>query len=472
MCGDGVCEAPWEFSSYSTFGCRADCGQLQLVQQLTPIQIDLSWDFSHPLGSIPASTLMQQALWNLCPYGSVQYSSACYYSPDNSFTQLSGASSNQVLDCPDGLWSIDVKRDIFDKVGGSVRASQLVINASYYVKVYIAAASTLAEMNLENSLLTNAMTQGNMSFFSWMNYTLRTNYTNSAGVINATQAAWELNQMIGATCSCIGYNASANGTTYGTGAYAMLNRSMDHFNQGPSGKVFGAGGLPTPSAYQLTYCQPLVNSTTPTLYEYNTYNLTIYNSTNPAINGTLAPINGTSKFYGPVPSPLPAGVTYVTLYNQLEPSPNMTATCARVIANVTTWTATMLRRIQNFTVDWRMGDGSSSGKYAARKAVTNQLQSYIIYNNSELFTPIFASNTYSYGTTATGVGMLTASVSTLQSYFITSPLFYTSPMPASQVTGADGIVLRVEGDSSSVTEEEGRKPRFPLNVCSGYLCQP
>lgn len=27
VCGDGVCEAPWEFASYSSFGCQADCGK-------------------------------------------------------------------------------------------------------------------------------------------------------------------------------------------------------------------------------------------------------------------------------------------------------------------------------------------------------------------------------------------------------------------------------------------------------------
>ena len=58
---------------------------------------------------------MQQALWNLCPF-STAYSSACYYTADKTFTQLSGTSSNAVLDAPDGVWTLDVKRDIFDKV--------------------------------------------------------------------------------------------------------------------------------------------------------------------------------------------------------------------------------------------------------------------------------------------------------------------------------------------------------------------
>jgi hypothetical protein len=58
-----------------------------------------------------------------------------------------------ILDAPDGLWTVDVKNDIFRKVGGSVRATELVANASYYYKNYIAVASVLAEMDLEERLL-------------------------------------------------------------------------------------------------------------------------------------------------------------------------------------------------------------------------------------------------------------------------------------------------------------------------------
>jgi hypothetical protein len=55
VCGDGQCDSPWEFASFSSFGCRADCGKLQDVQNLTSIQIDLKWNFGHPLGSTPAA---------------------------------------------------------------------------------------------------------------------------------------------------------------------------------------------------------------------------------------------------------------------------------------------------------------------------------------------------------------------------------------------------------------------------------
>lgn len=54
-CGDGLCEAPFEFASYGHFGCRADCGRLSEVQNLTAIRLDLYWDFDHPLTSLPAT---------------------------------------------------------------------------------------------------------------------------------------------------------------------------------------------------------------------------------------------------------------------------------------------------------------------------------------------------------------------------------------------------------------------------------
>ena len=55
VCGDGVCETPFEFAAYGRFGCRADCGQLAQIQNLTTLQIDLYYDFTHPSGSVSAS---------------------------------------------------------------------------------------------------------------------------------------------------------------------------------------------------------------------------------------------------------------------------------------------------------------------------------------------------------------------------------------------------------------------------------
>lgn len=61
-CGDGVCESPFEFASYGRFGCRADCGRLSEVQNLTSIQIDLYYDFDHPATSIPSAVQNNMAI--------------------------------------------------------------------------------------------------------------------------------------------------------------------------------------------------------------------------------------------------------------------------------------------------------------------------------------------------------------------------------------------------------------------------
>ena len=55
VCGDGQCELPFEYPSYGGFGCKSDCGRMPQKFAVTPIQIDLYFDFSHPLGSLPAS---------------------------------------------------------------------------------------------------------------------------------------------------------------------------------------------------------------------------------------------------------------------------------------------------------------------------------------------------------------------------------------------------------------------------------
>lgn len=39
VCGDGVCEAPFEFAAFGRFGCRADCGRLEDIQNLTVLQV-------------------------------------------------------------------------------------------------------------------------------------------------------------------------------------------------------------------------------------------------------------------------------------------------------------------------------------------------------------------------------------------------------------------------------------------------
>ncbi len=111
--------------------------------------------------------------WNLCPQQTA-YSGSCYSSSgDQRFDRLSGTQTTQILDAPDGVWDLTVNRDIFNKVQGAVRDIILLAASSYYYKIYIAAASAMAEQNREIELLRAASVLGNTSLFSYINTTLR-----------------------------------------------------------------------------------------------------------------------------------------------------------------------------------------------------------------------------------------------------------------------------------------------------------
>ena len=209
VCGDGVCESPFEFAQYGRFGCRADCGRLQDVQNLTALRVDLAYDFAHPAGSLPPADLLAQAAWNLCPAGDA---SGCYWAADQPFEQLAGAASIVVPDVPDGAhaaaaaaavlllgcwvrwpmsaawwkrpaalqlqtaaapgsaaptttgigchraltpghWALVVKRDIFRKVAGAVRILPLLERQATAAKVAAAAAAAAASRASERAAL-------------------------------------------------------------------------------------------------------------------------------------------------------------------------------------------------------------------------------------------------------------------------------------------------------------------------------
>ena len=128
-CGDGRCEAPFEYPEYGRFGCKADCNLLKSAAQITPIQIDVYFNFSHPKGSVSPIDLMNDAAWNLCPMEvdeligpkKIFHGSDCYYEEDQKFDEQVGHIVREIDDVPDGDWSIVVKKDIFLKVAGAVR---------------------------------------------------------------------------------------------------------------------------------------------------------------------------------------------------------------------------------------------------------------------------------------------------------------------------------------------------------------
>lgn len=206
VCGDSLCETPFEFASYGRFGCRADCGALIDLQALSSLDVDLYFDFNHPPGSLPAADLVAQASWNLCPERTA-YDSGCYFAEDRRFEAAAGAAHVTLPDVPDGRWSLVVKRDMMTKVRGAVRDSRLVERGAAMVKVYVAAAAVWAEQSQELALLNLALNATRTPFLDY----LPTMW--AASRASAGRDAFDAQQMRNATCVCgAGAAAALEGT--------------------------------------------------------------------------------------------------------------------------------------------------------------------------------------------------------------------------------------------------------------------
>ncbi|GLI64894.1 hypothetical protein VaNZ11_008286 [Volvox africanus] len=339
VCGDGLCEAPFEFASYSRFGCRADCGKLNEVQNLTSIQIDIYYDFSHLVGSIPASDLMQQASWNLCPV-STPYSSDCYFDTDVTFDRLSGEQHYTLDDAPDGDWNLVVKRDIFDKIRGAVRDATLVNIAGYYYKIYIAAAAAMAEQDFEISLLQQAWSITNMTLIEYANNTIKASYP------NATEYDAAYSWIRNTTCTCS--NIMNGSAMFGDDTMILfLNQSKL-----PDGRINLSY-----ADYKSLYC-PVNGAIQP--YEWKTDSngnrqlVYVFNST----------------------------ITDTNFPNMVNDT-KLRDWCSGGLALSLSWRANMANAVQSLLVDKRQG------KTAVRNNVSTTLRNYIQAYYPELYAPVF-----------------------------------------------------------------------------------
>ncbi|GIL76287.1 hypothetical protein Vretimale_5865 [Volvox reticuliferus] len=351
VCGDGLCEAPFEFASYSRFGCRADCGKLNEVQNLTSIQIDIYYDFSHLVGSIPASDLMQQASWNLCPV-TTPYSNDCYFDTDVSFESLSGEQHYTLDDTPDGDWNLVVKRDIFDKVRGAVRDATLVNIAGYHYKIYIAAAASMAEQDFEIDLLTQAATIANMTFYDYANSTIKNGYPNATEYDAAY--LWIRNS----TCTC--GIITNDTTTFGNNTMMLfLNQS-----RWPADKNSGMS--------------------------YEEYRNDKYFCPEP---GTIQPtVWKTSMVYGNWTKNLDF-VFNISITDSNFPSlandTKLRDWCRGGLNLSLSWRTNMTKSVQELLIERRLGDQKTTGKIAIRNNVSATLRKYIQAYYRELEAPVF-----------------------------------------------------------------------------------
>ena len=146
VCGDGVCSEPFEFPEYGRFGCKADCLRWIQMMSVTEVQIDLYYNFTHPRGSVNPVDLQRDATWNLCPkeqdeitgIAKIRHGKDCYYETDQPFPSQTGQVQVLLDDVPDGTWSVQLKKDIFLKVGGAVRERQNVTHEEKRHRVLLA----------------------------------------------------------------------------------------------------------------------------------------------------------------------------------------------------------------------------------------------------------------------------------------------------------------------------------------------
>ncbi|KAG2493793.1 hypothetical protein HYH03_008013 [Edaphochlamys debaryana] len=384
VCGDGLCEAPFEFASYSRFGCRADCGKLSEVQNLTQIQVDIYYDFSHPVGSIPASDLMQQASWNLCPVATA-YSTDCYFDSDVEFDRLSGVQNYAIDDTPDGQWNLVVRRDIFNKIRGAVRDTTLVVAAGYYAKVYTAAASAVAEQTFELQLLEQARNLTQLDFWSYADTYIRSNYTNASDY-NAA-ADWIRNS----TCLC---DTMVNGTLatdplFNSSAMLLyLNQSVARTNRD--------------AAFSLSLDQ----------YKADTFYCP--NGVAGIIPSQWVTANDSSGNTTKVMTALDTNITARSDW------------CTNGLALSLAWRTNFTNTIQRLLIERRLGDQRTTGKIAMRNLVSQNMRTYMIANDPELIPPVF---TTPRGTVALQ-DPINARIDFLQELYVTGVKYQTEPQKA------------------------------------------
>uniref|UniRef100_A0A7S0YB92 Polycystin cation channel PKD1/PKD2 domain-containing protein n=1 Tax=Polytomella parva TaxID=51329 RepID=A0A7S0YB92_9CHLO len=382
VCGDGICEVPFEYPSYSSFGCKADCGLLTEALNLSTIQIDLYFDFTHLSGSMSSSDLMSQTSWNLCPQN-IAYSSNCYYSSDNTFDRISGEQHDTLSDVPPGQWEFALKRDIFNKVQGAVRDVTLLDASVFYYKVYIAEAAALAEQNFEISLLTNATNITTMDFWSFADqYVRNSNTTYSATNAWSFYRGWAYN----ATCTCNGISFSSSNVTDVNSVLSYLNATVSpsNINNYANTSFLSPSQNADYTLYQNAYCSASSN------LQY-----TLSNSSDVT---SLIAVNST----------------------------NQASWCATGLALTQTWRSYFLSVVRSLLIDQRLGDQKTTGKIAKRNAVLSNMQTYLTSNYPELVSPIFSDPT---GTNANG-DPINCQLSILTQLYVDSYQLQISPQRA------------------------------------------
>ena len=119
VCGDGACDAPFEFPAYGRFGCRADCG---VERSLSTIMLNVRANFMDDTYS--PSALTSAASWNMCRRDEeahkAGYADRCWFEEDKTFRAAIQKHIETVQVPKDSLWYVHIKGDYMGRVKGNV----------------------------------------------------------------------------------------------------------------------------------------------------------------------------------------------------------------------------------------------------------------------------------------------------------------------------------------------------------------
>ncbi|KAK3250159.1 hypothetical protein CYMTET_40455 [Cymbomonas tetramitiformis] len=121
VCGNQLCEVPYEVASFGRFGCKVDCGEeYNLYQIVVRLQADFR---TSPSAAVSPPELLESVTWNLCYRDSVEESvglgDQCWYETDQTF-ESSYATVLEEFQVPDKDWFIRLENDYYHLVDGHV----------------------------------------------------------------------------------------------------------------------------------------------------------------------------------------------------------------------------------------------------------------------------------------------------------------------------------------------------------------
>ncbi|KAK3278708.1 hypothetical protein CYMTET_13368 [Cymbomonas tetramitiformis] len=119
VCGNWLCEEPYERAAFGRFGCKMDCGT---EHTLYPVILEVSTSQPPTLSSNPLN-LLQGLSWNICLRDTARHElglgDLCWFRLEQTF-QSFGQTTMEELHLPAGNWLIRVRNDYYRLTHGKI----------------------------------------------------------------------------------------------------------------------------------------------------------------------------------------------------------------------------------------------------------------------------------------------------------------------------------------------------------------